>query len=228
MTTTTVTKGELISEARTMAREVGADSKLSNKLLWSIISKHLDWLIGRESDKLKLTKYDYLYQTIKCVKVEEAPVIDPCCGIRNKCTIFRTCMKLPELFEDTYGVLIKSVFSIDGSTEFTQIKVQDYMRKLEDPNSKYDKARYFFFNNGYLYFPKSSIRMIMVKGHFKNTVSSQCDDADTIECISRMEESAMMPPKLRGELMEYVKKDLMQYKQLRPDEQIDKNQNRIA
>lgn len=220
---TTLTKAELISEARTLAREVGADSKLTNKFLWSLIDKHMTWLVSRESDKMKLAKYDYLYQTLKCVTVEEAPAIDPCCGIRSKCTVWRTADKIPELFEDMTGVIIKSVFSIDGSAEFTQINVQDYMRKLEDPNSKYDNARYFFFNNGYLYFPKRAIRMVMVKGHFKSTVVSCCE-GEKSPCISKLEENSYLPGKLRGELMEYVKKDLLPYKQIRPDEQIDKNQ----
>jgi hypothetical protein len=222
---TTIPKGELISEARTMAKELGADSNLTNKMLWSIINKHLSWLISRESDKMKLAKYDYLYQTIKCVHVEEAPAIDPCCGIRSKCTVWRTTDKLPELFEDMTGVIIKSVFSIDGSSEFVQINIQDYMRKLEDPNSKYDNNKYFFFNNGYLYFPKKSVKMVMVKGHFKSTVVSCCE-GEEVPCVSKLEENAMMPAKLRGELMEYVKKDLLPYKQLPMDTQIDKNDNK--
>lgn len=223
-----ITKGQLISDARTIARELNGDSKLSNKALWSIISKHADWLIHRDSNKLKLAKFDYLYQTLKCVRVDEAPVIDPCCGVKSKCMVFRTVDKLPELYEDSYGVRIRSVFSIDGSAEFTQISVQDYMRKVEDPNMRYDKSRYFFFNNGYLYFPKNPVRMVMVKGHYKNDVTADCGCGEDKPCVQRISEGSMLPDYLRGELMEFVKKDLLQMKQIRPDEQIDKNQNRIS
>ncbi len=221
-----ITKGQLISDARTIAKEVNADSRLSNKAIWSIISKHMDWLVHRESNKLKMANFDYLYQVIKCVEVIEAPAIDPCCGVKSKCTVFRTKDRMPELFEDSAGVRIKMIYSIDNSADFTQIKVKDYMRKLEDPNMKYDKARYFYFNDGYLYFPKNFPRKVMVKGHFKFDVTNDCACSTDKKCIKRVDESSMMPDYLRGELMEFVKKDLFQYKQIRTDEQIDKNQSR--
>lgn len=221
-----ITKGQLISDARILARELNADSRLSNKALWSILSKHMDWLIHRESNKLKMADFDYLYQTIKCVEVIEAPAIDPCCGVKSKCMVFRTKDRLPELYEDSAGVRIKMVYSIDNSADFTQIKVKDYMRKLEDPNSKYDKARYFYFNDGYLYFPKQFPRKVMTKGHFKFDVSNDCGCGGEKKCIRRMDEPSMMPEYLRGELMEFVKKDLFQRAQIRPEDQIDKNETR--
>lgn len=217
---------ELISEARQLARELNADSRLSNKAIWSIIDKARLWIIRRESDKMKLIRHESLFQTIKCVLVEEAPVIDPCCGIRSRCKIFRTRIKLPELFEDVEGVIIKAVFSIDGSTEFTPIKISEYTRKLDSPENKYDKGEYYFYNNGYLYFPKNPIRMVMVKGYFKHEVETNgdCQECKDKPCKSRLEEEAYLPDDLRGELMEYVKKDLMMYKQIRPDIDINKKE----
>lgn len=225
-----MTNKELVSQIRNQFKAVNADSRLSNKFLFSIINKHARWLIKRESDKLNLINFDTLFQTLKCVDVEEAPVIDDCCGVKSKCTVMRTKNKLPLLFEDLAGVIIKNIFTIDGSQDFTLIKINDYMRKLEDPNSKYDKTKYVFYNNGYLYFPKSIIRMVMVKGYFEEDIRkyNKCDENDANTCITRMEEQNRIPEYLVGELMDFVLKDIMNFnRRSQADVDINKNENRI-
>lgn len=224
-----MTNRELISQVKTKVRAVNADAKLTNKFIYSLINKHARWLIKRESDKLNLMGISSIFQTLKCVKIEEAPAIDECCGIRNKCTVMRTKFKLPKMFEDGSGVIIKSIYTIDGSEDFTYIKINDYIRKLEDPNSVYDKTKYVFYNNGYLYFPKSKIRMVMVKAFFEEDVQkfNSCENKDLPKCVSRLDEESFLPEYIMGELLDFVFKDLIDMKKIQPDEDINKNQNRI-
>lgn len=215
------TVGSYISEARVSLSENNADSLYTDRFIFSKIEKHARWIIKREADKLKIIHYDSLFQTIKCMPVEEAPTIDPCCGVKSRCKVFRTCEKLPTLYEDSDGVIIKDVFSIDGSSDFYSVKINEYMRKLEDPNSKYDKTDYYFYNNGYLYFPNNRLKMIAVKGLFEQNVYNQCDN-DEPPCISRQDQTFWFPDVLRGELMDFVMKDLLVQKQIPEDNKIDK------
>ena len=222
-------KRELISQVKNQLRMVNADYKISNKFIWLIIDKHVRWLIKREGEKMRLVKNQFLFQTLKCVEVEEAPAIDDCCGIRSRCTVHRTKYKLPKLYEDGYGVVIKSVYTLDGSQEFQPISIQQYIRKLENPNSKYDKALYYYYNNGWLYFPKSKIKMVMVKGYFEEDIAkyNHCDNNDIDPCKTKLDEQLNLPDYLLGELLEHVVKDLIVTRQVQPDEAINKNEKNI-
>ena len=142
--------------------------------------------------------------------------------------VYRTVDKLPKIYEDEDGVIIKSVFSIDGSTDFMPIKVNEYMRKLENPLSKYDKSNYYFYNNGYLYFPKRHFKRVMVKALFEENLDNYCQNCPQTDfpCLSRQEHNVWMPDGVKGELMDYVLKDILASKQLIQDSQIDKNEGR--
>lgn len=222
------TRAELIAEVRNILRESTADSTITDKFIWSVIDKHIRWLIKRQGNNLKLMDYDSFFQTIKGVKVEEAPRIDDCLGVKSKCTVYRTVEKLPDIYEDDSGVIIKSVFTIDGTMDFSYTKVNEYMRKLASPEVKYDRSRYFFYNNGYLYFPNSRIDMVMVKAMFVDNIENECSDCphSVSNCLSAQENLVWIPDNIRGELMDYVKKDLGLMKQIPPDEQINKNEQR--
>lgn len=222
-----MTKGELISQIKNELRLINADNSLTNKFIWSIITKHLNWLIKRESSKLKIMKQDTIFQTSKCVEIEAVPTVDECCAkICTKCKIYRTKEKLPELYEDGDGVIIKSVYTIDGSIDFSPIKLEEYSRKLENPHSKYDQSKYYFYNNGYLYFPKSSIIRVNVKGYFTNEIVNTCDPEDK-PCQSLLDTPTRIPKYFLGELMQAVLQELTGITlKIQPDEDINKNENR--
>lgn len=224
-----MTNRELIAQIRNQLKDVSADSKLTDKFIYSIMNKHAKWLIRRESRKLHIMRFDYLFQTLKCVEVEQAPVIDDCCGIRNKCRVSRTVHKLPRIYEDEDGVIIKSIFSIDGSVEYSPITISEYIRKLENPHSKYDKSIYYYFNNGYIYFPNNYIKKVMIKGYFEEDIKkfNTCTDHEDSQCLSKLDQEFRIPPHLVGELMNFVMQDLANITlKIQADEQIDKNDNR--
>lgn len=225
----TITKGELISQVKNELNLNNSDSRLTNRFIWSIIDKHAQWLIKREARKFRLYNQDSLFQTYKCVDVEDAPAVDSCCGIRTKCKVFRTAHKLPDMFESDTGVIIRSVYTIDGSKDFSPISIQDYMRKLEDPNSKYDQSLYFFYNSGYLYFPKSRIRKVMIKAYFKKELDQpDCEECNSkVSCISMLDSPIRLPKYLVAELMQFVLNELASFTlKIQGDEDINKNENR--
>jgi hypothetical protein len=223
------TKGELISQVRNELRLVNADSRLSDRFLWSVIQKNTEWLIKRESKKLRVITQDNIFQTKKCVDVDYAPAIDDCCGLRTKCKVFRTREKMPIMYEDDGGSIIKSVYTIDGSRDFTQITLNEYQRKLENPISKYDKSLYYFINSGYLYFPKSTIRKVHVKGYFIDEIANNCDTCPSDEdpCLAFPDTPMRVPKYLIAELMQNVLNEIAGLTlKLPADDQVDKNENR--
>jgi hypothetical protein len=97
-----ITNREVISQVKSIFKQINADSRATNKEIYSIVKKHSLWLVRRESERLKLLRMDGFFQEKKCIEVIEAPVEDTCCELRGKlkCTIYRTRNRLPDMYED--------------------------------------------------------------------------------------------------------------------------------
>lgn len=218
-----MTVRESIHRVKRMLREINADSRLSNKMVYSLLLNHAKWLIYRESEKLRLLKKDKVYQKLKCVEVIEAPLIDPCCGLKSKCTVYRTKDKLPDLFEDSAGVIIKDVVTIDGLTSLTPIKASEWERKIENPwLSKNKKNQFYFYSDGYLYFPNGSWKKVEIIAMFKKDTSEYniCDEKTTCDdeskgCVRFLDTEFILPDYLEAQMYDAVLKDLANiYKKL--------------
>ena len=231
-----MTNREAIYKVKKLFREVNADSRLSNKFAFSLLETATKWLIPRESDKQRLVRNDRIFQKVKCVKVIEAPLIDPCCGIKSKCTIYRTEDKLPPLYEDDSGVIIRNVTTIDGQVSLFKIKPSEWERKQSNPwIDKEKKNKFFFFSDGYLYFPNGSWKMVEVDALFNRDISDLdlCDDKgtcgdETKQCKPFLDRMFIFPDYLEAQMYDAVKKDLFEiYEKLQEkSNQINKNDNK--
>lgn len=227
---------EAVYKIRKLFREVNADSRLSNRLVFSLMENASKWLISRESDKQKLIRNDKAFQMLKCVEVIEAPLIDPCCGIKSLCTMYRTKNRIPELYEDSNGVIIRGVLTIDGQTSLFQIKPSEWERKQNNPWIDKDKKnKYFFYSDGYLYFPNGSWKMIEIDALFTRDISDYnlCDDKltcddETKQCRKFLDKKFILPEYLEAQMYDSVKKDLIEiYKKLpEKSHEINKNDNK--
>lgn len=228
-----ITIREAVHRVKRLLREINADSRLSDRTVYSTLSNHAKWLIYRESEKLKLVKNDAIFQHLKCVEVIKAPLIDPCCGIKNLCTVYRTKYKLPELFEDSFGVIIKNVTTIDSKISLTQIKPNEWERKQSNPwISKDKKNKFYFYSDGYLYFPNGSWKMVEVPGLYRFDISdiNLCDNKLTCEdeskvCKRFLDSNFIIPDYLESQMFDAVLKDLSNtYKKI-PEQSANINKN---
>lgn len=226
-----MTVEEIISQTKQGLRLVNADARYPNKYIWSVIASTMRTLIMREGDKLDLIKLNYLFQTKKCVQIAEAPAIDECCGIKSRCTVWRSIDKLPKMFQDSDGYIIKNVYSIDGSSDYSIIKPEEFVRKLENPHTlKYDKTKYCYVHNEYIYFPtisrtSSPTRMAMVRAYFEDAITNSCDG--TVECIPKIKQVAYFPEGLESVAIKEAVVGLAQISLRVPeDTDINKNPNR--
>jgi hypothetical protein len=209
------TLGELISQVKNDFRLVHADRRITNKYIYSLIRKHTEWVNKTESERKKLNKSDGIWQTLSCVEVIPIPTTDDCCRYNGpSCTIYRTKEKLPEVYENTWGYLLKSVGTIDGSQDFTHTKFTEWTRKQKNPTSKMDKTPYYFAKNGYLYFPNLEYELVSVTGYFKDDIAkfNVCDDEsldpDSDACKSALNAEWRIPGYLESRMMDYVIKEI--------------------
>lgn len=227
-----LTVRKAISEVRKDLRENDADSRMSNKFIYAAIKRNANTLIQQRSDAFRILKQQSFYQWLKCVVVEEAPAIDPCCGVRSKCKVYRTRDRLPRMYEDSYGAIIKNVMTIDGSVELQPCTPDAWDRKRKNPWGK-DGAMtdiYYFYDDGYLYFPNKDWKKVKIRGFFQEDISqlNLCDDCantPSTTCFRYMDNQFYVPPDLWKYIREATIKDMMAgYKQIQPDTFINKDE----
>lgn len=220
-----ITVRESLSQVKGMVKEVNADSRLSNKFVYNKLITKAMLLIQRESDTLKLAWLTEMYQTITCLKIEEAPAIDPCCGIKSKAVVYRSVNPLPEIYSDTRGLIINNVSSLDGYKQIELTTPASIRRIAEDTNSKYDKTIYGWIFDGYLYLLKKY--PVKITAAFITDVSDYNDcSCEEAPCKRFLDSVWKIPKKLMDVTIQLVVVDILkEYKALREDGKINKKED---
>jgi hypothetical protein len=193
------TIGEVISRVRNLIKATKQDAVLTDRFLFSLISKHAHWLVKREDSKNKIMSFSSVMQTLDFMQLEEVDRVEAqCIGLKTNCIIKRTCMKVPAFMDGYFGPLIRAV--------------------------KYNKTKYYWYLNDYLYFPDLDWDAVRVEGVFEEDITSyNCDTCD--DCTLRTEQSFNVPDYLHAEMESNVMKDLGIMLQIPPD--IEPNKQNI-
>lgn len=224
-------KRQLIETFREMLKERNADSTYTNQFLYSVLSEHAKWLIRREVSAGRIYVNNSFFQTLSCVDVIETSTVDDCCPIKTNCKIYRTKNKLPEMWVDNSGPVLKSVSSIDGSTDFFYTNSTTWQSKRNDPYQKMGNVKYSFFSDGYLWFPEHNPHKVNIYGFFTEDVAileRECENCDEPKpCVRFLDTQFMLPGWLEAEMMSKALQEIAGVtKKLPEDVDINKNPNR--
>jgi hypothetical protein len=190
------TIGESISRVRGIIKGVQEDAFLPDRFIYSIISKYAKLVLKREDAEKKLMRRDELFEMLPFVELESVSKIEAnCAPIEINCTIQRTAVKLPQLFNGITGPLIRKVYSIDGSAEFEKTTPSQFLAITQSTSYKYNTAKHYWFRNGYLYFPNWDGEGIMVDGLWDGILDGFCRP-DEDQCLSMQERLFPLPEDL--------------------------------
>lgn len=215
------TIGDIVSRLRIQLKAITQDAFMTDRMIYTFVLKNAKWLMRREDSKNKLMIFSSVIQTMDFVELIEVDKVEACCtGIKSDCTIKRTKDKLPIFMQGHYGPLIRAVSSIDGSELMQPTTSVNYTRFSSGSTFKYNKTKYYWFLNDYLYFPNLEWDAVRVEGIFENDISAWTCEEDN--CISRQDQSFNVPDYLLGELEAQVFKDIMGMYQIPVDQANDK------
>jgi hypothetical protein len=216
-----VSIGSVISRIRNQVKAVKQDSFITDRMIYSFVIKHAKWLMKREDGKNKLMNFSSVIQTLDFVELVEVDKVEACCtGIKSDCTIKRTKQKLPIFMQGYYGPLIRAVTSLDNSEIMQPTVSTTYVRLSNGSTFKYNKAKYYWFLNDYLYFPDIEWEAVRIEGIFEDDISRwTCEEDD---CRTRQEQSFNVPDYLLAELEASVFKDIIGELQIPQDAPNDK------
>lgn len=218
-----------ISQIKIPHKLVNADSRVTNKFVFSLLRAHRDLLIKQVDNKFQLLKLGYLFQSWKCVDLIPIPTIEECCEVKTDCKIYRTREKLPYVLVASWGPIIRKVSSLDGFTELFPITIAEWNRKQEDAYTKYNKNFYYWWSDGYLYFPNIEWKGIRIEALFEFDIDKEnscCDPYDP--CKSFLDNTFRIPKELFAVCKDNVNKEMLgYYDRIQPDDNnIDKNNNK--
>jgi len=215
------TIGDIISRIRNQVKGTKQDAFLTDRMIYTFVLKHAKWLMKREDSKNKLMAFSGVMQTMDFVELVEVDKVEACCtGIKSDCKIKRTKDKLPVFLQGYFGPLIRTISSIDASEEMQPILPTVYIGIANSKNYKYNKTKYYWFLNDYLYFPNLQWDAVRIEGIFEDDISAYTCEEDS--CILKQDQSFNVPDYLLAELESSVVKDLFGIMQIPADIALDK------
>ena len=189
-----------------MIQERTADSDYTNQDLYYVLLDHARWLIKREIRSGNIYNNNSLFQTLGCQEVIETSTVEKCCPVKVNCKIYRTKDKLPETWIDENGPVLRSVTSVDGTTDFFVTSPITWQSKRADP-----------YHNPHF---------VNIVGYFTEDISEYQNCRDEKECERFLDSDFPLPDWLQAEMMAKAIQSLLPSKQMIEDEEINKNTNR--
>jgi len=216
-----ITINDVVSRVRNQIKAVRQDSFVTDRMIYSFVVKNAKWLMRREDKTNKLMAFSSVIQTMDFVELIEVDKVEACCtGITSDCTIKRTKEKLPIFMQGYYGPLIRTVTSLDNSEKVQPIISNAYIPIANSKNFKYNKTKYFWYLNDYLYFPDLEWDAVRIEGIFEDDISKWTCEEDS--CVVRQDQTFNIPDYLLAELEGMVLKDFLAVYQIPMDQANDK------
>lgn len=222
-----MTKREAISILRDKIKERSIDTTYTNFFLYKVLEEQFSWLIRR--DIARVYKSTELFQVLKEFQVDE--ILPSDCEIDTNCRMFRTRYALPEIWIDDKGPVIRSITSIDFSTAFTRININEIKDKLVNPYVRIAKEKYYYFLEGYIYFLDFNPNKVNISAFFKDDLSlfeRKCTDCDeSKDCKLYLDSKLFVPTWTLAEAQAKALDQLARVSKALPEDvQPDNNPNR--
>ena len=216
--------GEAISRIRGQVKAEVQDAFVTDRYIYSLIEKFAQVLMRRQDSLNKLMKFNSVWKALPYVELIDVDKVEAgCSGITSGCTIKRTKVRLPSMIEGYWGPLIRTVTSIDGSQELQATYPGTYTSMTRTTSFKYNKTKYFWWLDGYIYSPNIEWDAIKVEGVFNDDITKwNCDKKD--DCTPRYKQPLYIPEAMFAEIESQIINVMMNTMKV-PSEDSDNKQN---
>lgn len=217
------TIGEAISRVRNNIKAVDTDSFITDRLIYSNIIKYAKLYIKQQTAQSVQSRFNSLYVKLPCVDLIEVDKVEACCEVKSGVLIKRTKDRLPGVLEGAGGLLLRTVASVDGSEEVFRTTPQFYNAQQKTSAAKYNKTKYYWFLDGYLYIPNVDWDSIAIEGIFESKLTPTCEDP----CRAVQDQYLNIPSDLFAQVEQQVVNDFLRMAQINPDNQQGDNQSQL-
>jgi len=215
------TKSDTISRVRRLVKGDKLDAFLTDRFLYSQVMKYARLYIKQKDDGNKMTRYSSMFQKFPAVPlIEVSPIEAGCVDINVCCTMKRSKDRLPKILEGAFGPIIRSVTSVDGSTEVKRTDPKTWSYMTRSSTFKYNKTKYYWYMNGYTYLPDIPWDSADVDAMWEDDISEFFCDAEDC-CVDRLTEPTNVPDDLFAQIEGVLKNDLLGMIQIPKDNNVD-------
>lgn len=216
------TVGEAISRLKNAVKAVKQDAFVTDRFVYSLINKHVAWLVRREDSTNKILRIKSAFTTLDMVELIEIPKADLDCPFLNVEKIKRSKHKIPKIVVGYWGPLIRSVSSIDGGTVLYDTYPSIYEKMTMLKNFKYNKHKYYWYQDGYLYFPDLEWDFVKVDALFENAMETAPFSKNYDPCKNMQDYEFHVPGFLFAEIESQVLNEMFNTLKIPTDIQHDK------
>jgi hypothetical protein len=202
-----VTIGEAVSRVRNIIKASTEDAFITDRFIFSIIMKHAKFYIRRQDSLNEILRFNSFFRRLPCVELIEVDRVEACCDVKSNVTVMRTKEKIPGVMDSSFGPLFRTVASVDDSTVVYKTEPVLYNALSKTSGYKYNKQKYYWYLNGYLYFPNVVWEAVSVEGIFEQDLTGFTCSEDP-GCIKRQEQQLIVPEYLFTEIEAQVLNDL--------------------
>jgi hypothetical protein len=219
-----VTIGEAVSRVRNIIKASTEDAFITDRFIFSIIMKHAKHFIRRQDSLNEILRFNSFFRRLPCVELIEVDRVEACCDVKSNVTVMRTREKIPGVMDSSFGPLFRTVASVDDSTIVYKTEPVLYNALSKTSGYKYNRQRYYWYLNGYLYFPNVVWQAVSVEGIFEQDLTGFTCTEDP-GCIKRQEQQLIVPDYLFTEIEAQVLNDLKYTMSVPNDTAEDDKQN---
>ncbi len=209
------TVGQAVSRIRNNIKSVKGDPFVTDRYIYSLILSYGKTFLSKINT---IGRFETLFRTIPCMDLVEVNKVEACCDVKSDCVIKRTKEKLPDVIQGYSRPMLRRVSSVDGSIEVLLTNPATFASMSRSSSWKYNKAKYYWFLNGYLYFPEITWDQIMIDGVFNGLLDDQCGLHQDTVCP--------IPDSVFGEIEPLVLKNFILETQF-PEDPIPDKQNQL-
>lgn len=219
------TIGESVSRLRNIIKASKQDAFITDRFLYSLVIKYAKLYMKRQDMLNVRLKFSSLFKAL-VVELKEVNKVEAQCGnLPPSCKIFRSVDKIPNLLQGPYGPFIRNAFSVDGSTEIYRTDPGHYTSLTKTSSFKYNKNKYFWYINGYLYFPNVEWPAVRIEAIFEKDFDVFACGGDSLKCENSQDTTLPIPDDLFAEVEKQVLQDLGFNMQTPSDTNVNDKQN---
>lgn len=217
------TIGEAISRVRNTLKAVKEDPFLTDRTIYFLLTKYGQTLLKREDNQFRLMKISSIFQVLPYIELIDVDKVEAgCIGIFSGCYFKRSKEKLPTILDGAMGPIIRTTSSIDGSIEMFRTDPGTWVSMTKTTTYKYNKNKYFWYLNGYLYAPNVDWEAVRMEAIFEGQVNT----CDTDDCLIKQDQPLPFPEYLFSEIEQFTVKELSMSMSI-PVDSSDDSQNTL-
>lgn len=199
----------LISEVKSLNKLISSDNNMTDRTIYGILKKNASLLIKRETNQRKLWNSPNLFTPLECIPMVPVPLSE-CCEYKHPCTIARSEMKIPQISEGIFGLLVQSVFS-PGKRKFEYASPDRFVNFLS--MKLVNTKKYYWVYNDYLYISDGNIDFVDVYAYFDVEFNpkdySKCYKGPDLTCVNPLDKEFQIPSYLEKQLIDLTNETLM-------------------